>query len=199
MLIFWSESRGSTVEKSKGSVWLRKELFAVLPVPSRAPRLSILPFVRCFKRKLFVKYQNKKKVVRTFWSLITQIIINYNNGTYFPSTLYSSITIKLRMNMLTSLVYFLDWSVGWLFVSSARVYCHQFKSKRKRPQEEQISSFEKSYRYSASVHLVTWLTWVFKSQNLMVDINMNCFVFRYFCSVFLTKSPLHRHTLLFST
>ena len=51
MLIFWSQSRGNTVEKVKGSVWLRKQQFDFLPVQSRAIRFSMLPFVWIFKRK----------------------------------------------------------------------------------------------------------------------------------------------------
>ena len=51
MLILWSESRGNTLEKAKGSVWLRKQQFDFIPVQSRIPRISMLPFIRSFKRK----------------------------------------------------------------------------------------------------------------------------------------------------
>ena len=36
MLIFWSETRGNTAEKAKGSVWLRKQETDVLQLQSRA-------------------------------------------------------------------------------------------------------------------------------------------------------------------
>ena len=45
------ESRGITEEEAKGSVWLHKQQVNVLPVQSRSTRLSMLPFVRSFKRK----------------------------------------------------------------------------------------------------------------------------------------------------
>ena len=51
MLIFWSESRGNTIKKSKGSLWLRKLKVDVLTVHRRALRLSMLPVVRSFKLK----------------------------------------------------------------------------------------------------------------------------------------------------
>ena len=38
MLIFWSESRGNTIEKATGSVWLRKQQFDFRPFQSRATR-----------------------------------------------------------------------------------------------------------------------------------------------------------------
>ena len=51
LLIFWSESRGNTVKKAKGYLWLRKLKVDVLTVQRRAPRLSMLPLVRSFKLK----------------------------------------------------------------------------------------------------------------------------------------------------
>ena len=51
MIIFWSESRGYTVKKAKVSVGLRKQEVDVLPVQSRAPRLSMMSLARRFTRK----------------------------------------------------------------------------------------------------------------------------------------------------
>ena len=52
-----------------------------------------LAVIQCCRSSLVLNLINslnikiRKKVVRTFWFLITSIIISYNNGTYFPSTL----------------------------------------------------------------------------------------------------------------
>ena len=45
------ESRDNTAGKAKGSMRMHKQQVNVLPVQSRSTRVSMLPFVRSFKRK----------------------------------------------------------------------------------------------------------------------------------------------------
>ena len=83
-----SESRGNTLGKARGSLWLRKQQIDIFTVQSRTPRLSMLRFVRSLNLNNSLNIKIRKRVIKNFWIITTQIIISYNNGTYFPYILH---------------------------------------------------------------------------------------------------------------
>ena len=71
MGIFWSELRGNAVTKAKGSLWLRKLKVDGLTVKRRAGIYQCCRSSEVLNLKNSLNIKIRKKVVKTFWFLIT--------------------------------------------------------------------------------------------------------------------------------